>query len=134
MLTFSDPLRTSRVQLLATAIDAGSAGPATLKIYAGIRPAPGAAITGSALLATLQFAHPCAQTVTGGMLTLKPLAEQLVTGNGIPSWGRISDRDGDFVADLDVGPPGSGADIEIPADELFAGAMLRINSATITEP
>ncbi|MGY3884214.1 hypothetical protein [Aeromonas aquatica] len=133
MLTFSDPLRTSRVQLLATAIDAGSTGPATLKIYVGPRPAPGAAITGS-LLATLQFAHPCAQTVTGGMLALKPLAEQLVSGNGIPSWGRISDRDGSFVADLDVGPPGSGADIEIPADELFSGAMLRINSATITEP
>ena len=133
MLTFSDPLRTSRAQLLATAIDAGSAGPATLKIYVGPRPAPGAAITGP-LLATLQFAHPCAQTVSGGMLTLKPLAEQLVTGNGIPGWGRISDRDGDFVADLDVGPPGSGADIEIPADELFTGAMLRINSATITEP
>lgn len=133
MLTFSDPLRTSRVQLLATAIDAGSTGPATLKIYVGPRPAPGAAITGS-LLATLQFAHPCAQTVSGGMLTLKPLAEQLVSGNGIPSWGRISDRDGSFVADLNVGPPGSGADIEIPADELFTGAMLRINSATITEP
>lgn len=133
MLTFSDPLRTARVQLLAMAIDTGSDGPATLKIYSGSRPAPGAAITDQ-LLATLLFTHPCAQTVSGGMLTLKPLAEQLVTGNGIPSWGRISDRDDDFVADLDVGPTGSGADIQIPAVELFTGAMLRINLATLTEP
>ena len=31
------------------------------------------------------------------------------------------------MADLDVGPPESGADIEIPASELFTGAMVRIN-------
>ena len=134
MLVFSDALRTSRVQLLATAIDEGSAGAATLKIYTGPRPAPGAAITGQALLVTLQFPHPCAQSVTGGVLTLKPLAEQMATASGIHAWGRIANRDGDFVADLEVGPPGLGADIEIPATELFTGAMVRINSATITEP
>ena len=45
MLVFSDALRTSRAQLLAAAIDEGSAGAATLTIYTGPRPAPGAAIT-----------------------------------------------------------------------------------------
>ncbi|MFQ2590366.1 hypothetical protein [Aeromonas caviae] len=134
MLTFAEPLRTSRVQLLATAIDEGSAGAATLKIYTGPRPAPGAAITDQALLVALQFPHPCAQSVSGGVLTLKPLAEQLVTASGVHSWGRIANRDGDFVADLDVGPPDSGADIEIPASELFTGALVRINTATFTEP
>ena len=48
--------------------------------------------------------------------------------------GRLANRDGVFIADLDVGPPGSGADIEIPANELYAGAMVRINNATFTEP
>ncbi|MNP79149.1 hypothetical protein D3C76_1769230 [compost metagenome] len=72
--------------------------------------------------------------MTGGVLTLKPLAEQMATASGIHAWGRIANRDGDFVADLEVGPPGIGADIEIPATELFTGAMVRINSATITEP
>ena len=134
MLTFAESLRTSRVQLLATAIDEGSAGAATLKIYTGPRPAPGAAITDQVLLVALQFPHPCAQSVTGGVLTLKPLAEQMATASGIHAWGRIADRDGDFVADLEVGPPGLGADIEIPATELFTGAMVRINSAIITEP
>ena len=134
MLTFAESLRTSRVQLLATAIDEGSAGAATLKIYTGPRPAPGAAITDQVLLVALQFPHPCAQSVTGGVLTLKPLAEQMATASGIHAWGRIANRDGDFVADLEVGPPGLGADIEIPATELFTGAMVRINSATITEP
>ena len=134
MLVFSDALRTSRAQLLAAAIDEGSAGAATLKIYTGPRPSPGAAITSQVLLVALQFPHPCAQSVTGGVLTLKPLAEQMVTGSGVHDWGRITNRDGDFVADLEVGPPGLGAAIEIPATELFTGAMVRINSATITEP
>ena len=134
MLTFAESLRTSRVQLLATAIDEGSAGAATLKIYTGPRPAPGAAITDQVLLVALQFPHPCAQSVTGGVLTLKPLAEQMATASGVHDWGRITNRDGDFVADLNVGPPESGADIEIPASELFAGAMVRIDSASLTEP
>ncbi|ATL99554.1 hypothetical protein CK910_14560 [Aeromonas sp. CA23] len=134
MLKFSDTVRTARAQVLATAIDTGSAGPATFKVYTGPRPAPGAAITSQQLLVTLQFPNPCAQSVTGGVLTLKPLAEQMATGNGAPNWGRFTNRDGDFVADLDVGPPASGADLEIPTDELFAGALVRINTATITEP
>lgn len=41
MLVFSDALRTGRAQLLAAAIDEGSAGATTLKIYTGPRPAPG---------------------------------------------------------------------------------------------
>lgn len=134
MFTYSDTLRTARANLLATAIDSGSAGPATLTIYTGPRPAPGAAVTSQVLLVAMQFTHPCAQSVTGGVLTLKPLAEQMVTASGVQAWGRIANRDGGFVADLDVGPPESGADIEIPASELFTGAMVRINSATITEP
>ena len=134
MLTYVDTLRTSRAQLLAAAIDEGSAATATLKIYTGPRPAPGAAITSQVLLVALQFPHPCTQSVTGGVLTLKPLAEQMVTASGVQAWGRIANRDGGFVADLDVGPPESGADIEIPASELFTGAMVRINDAIFTEP
>ncbi len=134
MFTYSDTLRTARANLLATAIDSGSAGPATLTIYTGPRPAPGAAVTSQVLLVAMQFTHPCAQSVTGGVLTLKPLSEKMVTGNGVQTWGRLANRDGVFIADLDVGPPGSGADIEIPANELYAGAMVRINNATFTEP
>ncbi|MFM4963721.1 hypothetical protein ACEUBT_08205 [Aeromonas bivalvium] len=134
MFQFSNALRTSRAQLLASAIDAGSADQAMLRIYGGTRPAPGAAVTDQPLLCTLMFTHPCAQSVTGGVLTLKPLAEQLATGGGAPTWARILNRDGEFVADLDVGIPESGADLEIPAPEFFAGALIRINDATLTEP
>jgi len=133
MITYVDTLRTSRAQLLADAIDTGSGANATLTVYTGPRLAPGAAITNQLSLVVLKFSHPCAQSVSGGVLTLKPLAEQMATASGAPIWGRIADRDGAFVADLDVGVPGSGADLEIPASEFFAGALIRINNATITE-
>lgn len=134
MITYAEGVRTSRAQQLATAIDAGSGTNATLAIYTGSRPAPGAAITNQKTLVVLKFSHPCAQSITGGVLTLKPLAEQMATGSGAPTWGRIANREGAFVADLDVGVPGSGADFELPAAEFFAGALIRVNTATITEP
>ncbi|WP_429011726.1 hypothetical protein [Aeromonas veronii] len=134
MISYAEGLRTSRAQLLATAIDTGSGASAKLTIYTGTKPAPGAAPTDQLALVALTFSHPCAKTISGGVLTLKPLAEQMVIGSGAPTWGRIVDRDGAFVADLDVGVPGSGADLEIPASEFFAGALIRINTATITEP
>ncbi|TNH86826.1 hypothetical protein CF139_14990 [Aeromonas hydrophila] len=134
MLTFATALRTSRVQLLADAIDAGSAGAATLKLYGGTRPGSGGNVSDQPLLIILPLATPCAQSVTGGVLTLKAIAEAMVSGNGTITWGRFSNRDGGFVADLDAGLTGSGADLEIPVLEVYQGAYIRINNATVTEP
>lgn len=134
MLTFATALRTSRIQLLADAIDTGAAGAATLKLYGGTRPGSGAAITDQPLLITLPLANPSAQTVSGGVLTLKAIPEAMVTGNGTIKWGRFLNRDGAFVADLDAGLTGSGADLEIPILDVYAGAYIRINNATVTEP
>ncbi|MNG86305.1 hypothetical protein D3C79_450850 [compost metagenome] len=134
MLTFANALRTARAELLAVAIDSGSAGAATLKLYGGTRPGSGGNISGQPLLITLPLANPSAQSVTGGVLTLKAIAEAMVTGNGTITWGRFSNRDGAFVADLDAGLTGSGADLEIPVLEVYQGAYIRINTATVTEP
>ena len=92
------------------------------------------ALMAGCLLITLPLAYPCAQSVNGGVLTLKAIAEAMVSGNGTISWGRFSNRDGGFVADLDVGLTGSGADLEIPLLEVYQGAYIRINTATVTEP
>lgn len=108
MISYAEWVRTSRAQLLATAIDTGTGASAKLTIYTGTKPAPGAAPTDQLALVALTFSHPCAKTISGGVLTLKPLAEQMATA--------------------------SGADLELPAAEFFAGALIRINTATITEP
>ncbi|WP_421261224.1 hypothetical protein [Aeromonas jandaei] len=89
MISYAEGLRTSRAQLLATAIDTGTGASAKLTIYTGTKPAPGAAPTDQLALVALTFSHPCAKTVAGGVLTLKPLAEQMATASGAPTWGRI---------------------------------------------
>jgi hypothetical protein len=91
MISYAEGVRTSRAQLLATAIDTGTGASAKLTIYTGTKPAPGAPPTNQLALVVLTFSHPCAKTI-------------------------------------------SGADLELPAAEFFAGALIRINTATITEP
>jgi len=134
MISFSDTLRSQRAQLLATAIDQGSLGAASLCLYGGNRPGSGQPVTDQPLLISLLLAYPCAASVGGGVLVLKPIPETLVTADGTLSWGRLLDRDGLPVADLEVGLPGSGADIELPALAVYRGAFIRIDQATLTEP
>ena len=66
MISYAEGLRTSRAQLLATAIDAGRGASAKLTIYTGTKPPPGAATTDQLALAVFTFSHPCAKTIAGG--------------------------------------------------------------------
>lgn len=135
MINYSTAVRTARAQAVADRIDAGTGPAAHLSIYTGERPiTPGAALTDQALLVALPFAYPCAAPATGGILTFAPLAETMAIATGAPSWARITDRDGQFVADLDVGQPDSGADIELPLETLYQGTLIRINDGQILEP
>jgi hypothetical protein len=135
MIQYSTLVRTNRAQAIADAIDAGTGPNATLTIYTGTRPVtPGGAITDQVAIVVLPFTVPCAQSVSGGIITFAPLAETMATADGAPTWARADDRDGVFVADLDVGLPESGADIELALDNVYQGTLIRINSATIVEP
>ena len=135
MIHYSNAVRTARVAAIAAAIDAGTGPNASLTIYTGPRPdSVAAAISTQAAIVVLPFPVPSAASMTGGILTLAPLPETMATGDGSPVWARITDRDGHSVADLDVGPPDSGADIILPADNIYRGATIAITGATITEP
>jgi hypothetical protein len=134
-INYSTATRTARAQAIADAIDGGTGPNATLSIYTGARPVtPGGAITDQVLIVALPFAVPCAQSVSGGILTFSPLAETMAPGTVAPVWARAADRDGNFVADLDVGLVDSGADIELPLDTVYQGTLIRVTSATILEP
>ncbi|MGL5948227.1 MAG: hypothetical protein ACRCYV_04085 [Aeromonas sp.] len=136
MLNYSDPLRTARASALAAAIDGGAVGAtpgaASLTFYTAPRPATGAAISSQTALVALAFTHPCAQSISSGVLTLAPLAEAMASAGGTPTWARIRDRSGAFVADLDVGTT-AAADLQLPVADLYQGALVRIDSATISE-
>lgn len=134
MIQYSTAVRNARIAAIGDAIDAGTGPAASLVIYTDPRPASvETTVTTQVAIVTLEFPVPAA-SVGDGILTLAPLTETMTTANGTPAWARIFDRDGAAVADLDVGPPGSDADIILPADKIYRGATVAIMGATITEP
>ena len=123
-------LRDSRLQIISDAIDAGATG-GTLKIYDGVRPATGGAVT--TLLATLTFDVTSASTITAGVLTFDTITDDSsADATGTASWARCADSDTTFVCDLSVGATGSGEDIELDSVSIVAGTTVSVTSGTIT--
>ena len=125
-------IRNSRAQTVVDAIDAGSAA-GELKLYTGVRPATGAALSGNTLLGTLTFSDPCG-TISAGVLTFDPVADDISADDtGTLTWGRFQDSDGNFVMDADCGVSGSGATLIFNTVSIIAGGVLRITSGVLTE-
>lgn len=132
-LGLATALRNARLDLIRDAIDAG-AGPGTLKIYTGTRPATGGALSGNTLLGTLTFADPCAPNAADGVLTFSAITQDAAAdASGTATWARVADSAGAFVLDLSVGATGSGADIELNTTNIVTGGPISITSATLTE-
>lgn len=140
MLTLALPLRNTRLHAIAAAIDA-AATPGTLTLYTGTRPGNGAPITDQLTLVVIECPKPFADTVESGILTGRPFADAMSTGQGVAAWGRFHDGDGLFVADADVGElqdDGNGnliptSDINLPNTVIYPGMLIRPTAATIAE-
>lgn len=112
------------------AIDAG-AGTGRLYIYTEPQPDPGAEITTQTLLAQLLFNEPSG-TVSGDTLTLAINEDETADATGIAVWARITDSDGNWLADMDVGNEVSSAVLKLNSLQIVAGGTVRITSASIT--
>lgn len=130
-IAWATAVKTARMEASKTKIDTGT-GTACFKVYTSPRPATGGTPTGATLLATHNINAPCG-TVTDGVLALDLATESTVVADGVPNWARLLDRDGAFVADLSVGLPSSGADIEIGASQLYTGGKLLPVSASLRD-
>jgi hypothetical protein len=129
---FDTGLRNARAQKIVDAIDGGT-GAGTMNLYAGTRPATGAAVTTQTLLGTVTFSDPSG-TVTNGVLTLATVADDVsADATGDISWARVLDSDGSMVLDLDCGEAGSGADLIFNTVSAVAGGTIQIVSGAITE-
>lgn len=133
MITFSTLVRNARLRAVAVALDTGLEG-AALQVYSGVRPAAGAPPGEAVLLITVRFPKPCWTSVDGGRLVFAPLPETLSSRSGTPSWARLLDGDGRFVADLDAGLPDSGADLVIDPVPIYAGGAVSFSLAELVEP
>ena len=132
MITLSMPVRNGRLAVIGNALDAGTVG-GMLRVYSGPRPETGQALVEQIVLVELRLPKPCVLSLAGGRLVFAPIGEVLCRRSGIAAWARLADGDGRWVADLDAGLAGSGAELELSALQLFAGGAVNVNLAEISE-
>lgn len=125
---FSTAVRNARLNAITTA--AGNA--ATLKLYAGTRPATGG--TATTLLGTFTCGTPFAAGASGGVLTLNALtADPSADAAGTASWARLATSGGTHIADFTVTQTGGGGDLTMDNTTVEANATLTPGTITIVE-
>jgi hypothetical protein len=121
-VTYAAGLKTSRMQAVVDAIDAGTAG----KLEIGT-----AAM--AAVLATFTLADPCG-TVSGSVLNLDfdpDISDTSADGTGTAAAARIrTSADADVITGLTVGT--SGTDIILDSVSITAGQTVTLTLGTIT--
>jgi hypothetical protein len=125
-VTYSTAVKNSRLDVVTTAIDAGSGSPSAGSLQIGT-----AAM--ATVLAVVNFNGPtAAPPAAGGVLTFSmPQSDIEANATGTAAAARIRDADGtDIVTDLTVGT--SGTDIILDSVSITEGQTVTINSATIT--
>ena len=128
-------VRNSRLQKIIDAIDAEGdeyeAG--SLTIYAGTRPATGAALD-EYDVALVKFALPIpCGTISGGVLTFNAIPDAYAIATEEATWARITDADDNFVADLSATDYLGGGDVRIDDVNIEVGGLIHCIAATITE-
>lgn len=118
---YASGVRTSRMQQVLDAIDAGAAAGKLEIGTAGM----------ASVLATIDLADP-AGSVSGDVLTLTtPQSDTSADNSGTAAAARIRDSDdNDVVTGLSAGT--SGTDVVLDSTAITAGQTVTINSATIT--
>lgn len=118
---YASGLRTTRMDAVKTAIDAG-AGAGKIKIYTS---------GGGTLLAVLTLSDPCG-TVSGDTLTFSTItADSSADNTGTAAEAKITtSADADVVTGLTVGT--SGANINLNTTSIVSGATVSMSSGTLT--
>lgn len=133
---YSSAIMDARLQLIASAIDSGP-GAGMILFYDGTRPATANGPLGSDnhLIVAAPFQKPCAPSAPSPLhvLALAMAVPIAITRTGNPSWARLVNSDQVFIADMDVGIPGSGADIIIEATKTrwYEGGELVSQTLTV---
>ncbi len=128
-MVFADALRNARANQHTALVDAGP-GPGLIRVYDGIRPVAGGAVT--TLLAELVFGDPSFPVSAGGVRTANPIGQDpSANANGTATWFREVDSVGTFVADGDVGLVGT--DMIVNSTSVVVGLPMSITSYNYTE-
>ena len=128
-------MRTSRIQVILDALDAGVGSFATMALYGeGVgRPATGAAITDQTLFGTITLSNPSA-TILNGVLTFDTFTDDSsADADGDIEWARFFDTDGNFVTDMGCGIAASGEEIIFNTLTVRLGGIIQVLSGSLTE-
>lgn len=131
-LGLATTLRNNRLD----AITAFVGGSAILKIYAGSRPATGAAITSQTLLAQLTCNSVFASAASSGGLTLNAISPATsAAATGVATWFRQSKADGStFCYDGSITTVAAGTgDLRLDDTSIVLGGTVAISSASVAE-
>ncbi len=139
MMWVSQAVVADRLRALTRALD-GAATPGKLLVYGAPNPGPGQAPGAARLLSTSVFSAASEAGLMGKRQALSLPSSALMQLTGEAAWARLVDGAGNFVADLDVGLPGSAAALWIdnqrtPVDlMLYAGGAFDLSLAEQVEP
>jgi hypothetical protein len=121
---YSTTLRNA--QLDAITANVGNAG--LLRVYDGVAPATGGAITTQVLLAELVCGTPFAPAAAAGVLTANAVSDDASANNtGEATWCRLLTSGATFVMDLDV-----GVEVTLNTTDIVATAPVSCTSIVIT--
>ena len=132
-LAMSTALRNARADQVTVAMDAG-AGAGMTRVYSGVRPVSGGAVT--TLLAEMVHADPSAPAAINGVRTANPINQDpSANAQGDASWYREVDSDGNFVMDGNVGLATDVPvpEMVVPAIAVSIGLPFSITSHVLTE-
>lgn len=111
-------------------INNGTAGPATIEVYGGTRPATAADAPATSPLVIIELTNP-AGVVDAGTLELTATGPALILASGAATFARVKNRAGATAFDMDAGAVGSGAECELSQTTLFAGGLVSLVSAIL---
>lgn len=111
-------------------LDTGSAK-ATIEIYGNTRPVAGAS-PGASPLVIVTLAKPSGAVLSGVLvLAGDDPAGALILSNGIASWARFVNGNGDWAFDADVSDTSGVGEVQFPSTVLFAGGRVPLSPSTI---
>jgi len=134
MISLSSAAKEARLTALADYVDTGT-GTAVLRLYTAPKPTPGDAITTQTLVVEIDLPTPFASDVTGGTLTIETISSALADNTGVVAWGRVLNRNGDWVGDALAGEeddPTAWIWL-LSGTSVAAGSIVTVQTAEITE-
>ena len=125
-LQLNNTLRTAIAQMVADAVDAGTANPAGQLVFL---------TAGDAVVSTIVFNNPAFGAPSNGDVSLivSPVVQDSSAVGGTPTKFEIQDRDGNVVLEGTVGASGT-EDIVLASPTIGIGETVKIDSLTYSAP